>query len=61
MFAGSHLLTAQKRESECYVIDWFTGMIAKWSEYCALLDAVGELHVNIRNTIQGSHVVLKRY
>jgi len=34
MFAGSHLLTAQKPVSECYVIDGFIGMIVEWSEYC---------------------------
>jgi len=32
-------------DSKCYIIDRFIGIIAEWSEYCALLDAVGGLHV----------------
>jgi len=46
---GSHLLTAQKPASECYVKKLFIRTIAEWSEYCALLDAVGELCI-IRNS-----------
>jgi len=33
LFAGSHLLTEQNPENECYVIDWFIGTIVEWSEY----------------------------
>jgi len=39
LFADSHLLTAEKPESECYVIDRFFGMILEWSEFRAVLDA----------------------
>jgi len=45
LFAGSHLFTAQKPESECHIIDRLIGTIAQWSEYCTLLDAVGGLCV----------------
>jgi len=40
-----------KAENECYVIDCFVGTIAEWSEYCALLDAVGRLRV-VRNSTE---------
>jgi len=40
-----------KPGSECYVIDRFIGVIAEWSEYCALLDAVGGLGV-VRNSTE---------
>jgi len=40
-----------KPGSECYVIDQFIGTIAEWSEYCALLDAVGDLRV-VRNSTE---------
>jgi len=39
-----------KPESKCYVIDWFIGTFVDWSEYCALLDAVKELHVARNST-----------
>jgi len=51
MFAGSHLLTTQKPVSEYYVMGQFIGMIAEWSEYCTLHDAVGRLRI-IRNSIE---------
>jgi len=35
----------------CYVIHQFIWTIAEWSEYCALLDAVGRLCV-IRNSTE---------
>jgi len=40
-----------KPGSECYVIDRFFGTIAEWSEYCALLNAVGGVRV-VRNSTE---------
>jgi len=40
-----------KPGNECYVVDRFIETIVEWSEYCALLDAVGGLCV-IRNSIE---------
>jgi len=40
-----------KPGSERYIINWFIGMIAEWSEYCALHDAVGRLRV-VRNSTE---------
>jgi len=45
LFGVSHLHTAQKPESECYITDRFIGAIAQYSEYCALLAVVGRLHI----------------
>ena len=39
-----------KPGSKCYIIDRFIVTIAVWSEYCALLDAVGELRVIMNST-----------
>jgi len=44
----------QKSESKCYIIDRFIGIIAKGSEYCALLDAVGGLRV-LWNSTENLH------
>jgi len=54
LFAGSHLFTAQKPESECHIIDRLIGTIAQWSEYCTLLDAVGGLCV-AKNSTENLH------
>jgi len=43
-----------KPGSERYIIDRFTGTIAEWSEYCALLDAVGGLRI-VRNSTENLH------
>jgi len=51
LFAGSHLLTVQKPESECCVIHWFIETVLEWSEYCALLYAARGLRV-IRNSTE---------
>jgi len=40
--------------AKCYITDWFIGTIAEWSEYCALLDAVGRLRI-IRNSTDNLH------
>ena len=40
-----------KPGSECYVIDRLIATIAEWSEYCTLLDAVGELCI-VRNSTE---------
>jgi len=45
---GTHLFTAQKPASECYVIERFIGTIAQRSDFFALLDVVGGLRV-VRN------------
>jgi len=50
-FAGIHLLTMQKPKGRYYIIDRYIRTIAEWSEYCALLDAVGGLCV-IRNSTE---------
>jgi len=51
LFAGTHLLIAEKSESECCIIDRFIGTILEWSEHCILLNAVGGLRV-IRNSTE---------
>jgi len=43
-----------KPRSECYVIDWFIGTIAEWSEYCTLLDAFKGLCI-VRNNTENLH------
>jgi len=40
----------QKPVSVCYIIQWFVGTIVEWYEYCALLDAVGGLHILRKRT-----------
>jgi len=50
LFASSYHPRANP-EIDGYVTDWFIGTIAEWSQYCALLDAVGKLHV-IRNSTE---------
>jgi len=50
LFASSHHPHA-KPDSERDVIDRFIGIIAEWSKYCALLDAVGELRI-VRNSTE---------
>jgi len=44
LFACNCLLTAQNLGANV-TSNWFIGMIAEWSKYCALLDAVGGLRV----------------
>jgi len=56
LFAGNHQLTTQKPVSECYIIDQFIGMILKWSEDCAIFDAVGLRGLRvIRNSTENLH------
>jgi len=45
--------------SECYVIERFIGTIAVWSEYCTLLDAVGDLRL-VRNSPEFAFINHKR-